>query len=105
MSVIFIAAASAWALSQDGFAASEETVTSPAPVPPAPEQIVIDACFAVAKPDTQDLDLSASIVERLKKPGNRIEEQDWSKQDLSGKDLRGKVLGKRQGEGRDPSGR
>ena len=92
ISATFLAAASTWALSQDSLAAPDEIVASPAPIPPAPERTVIDACIAVARPDTQDLDLPASIAERLKKPGNRVEGQDWSKQDLTGKNLRGKVL-------------
>jgi uncharacterized protein YjbI with pentapeptide repeats len=85
------AATSACFLAHGSFAASDAVVANAAPVQSTLERKAIEACIAIARPDTKDLDISA-IAERLQKPDNRIDGQDWSKQDLSGRDLRGKVL-------------
>jgi len=87
MSAAFLTAASTSLLPHRSFAASDATIADPASL----QRRAIEACIAVARPDTKDLDISA-IAERLQKSGNRVEGQDWSKQDLTGKDLRGKVL-------------
>lgn len=87
MSAAFFAAASTCLLPHGSLAASDAVVTDPAPL----QRKAIEACIAIARPDTKDLDISA-IAERLQKPGNHIEGEDWSKQNLTGQNLRGKVL-------------
>jgi uncharacterized protein YjbI with pentapeptide repeats len=70
--------------------ASSDNDTGNAP-PPTLDGKAIGACSAAAQPNSKDID-DAEIAARLQKPDSRIEEKDWSGQDLSGRNFSGKAL-------------
>ena len=78
----------AFILTSSSCLAASSDAAAPAPTP---DRTAIDACSAAAQPDIDAIDIP-DIAARLKKPDSRIEDKDWSGQDLSGKDLSGKAL-------------